>query len=424
MKEEKNKRNAKVSNSNKTNKLIYLDKEKLKIEKTENNSNEQKLNKFKLAGTAILLIIILAIMITYIVYANNETFRNYLDEYVLRKDLSESSLQSIELKDYDKSTIFAYSKYIAVIGSNTLTTYNSSGKKEAELSLEITEPLITTSGKYALIAENNSTKMYMVSDSSLKWEKELEGNISRVTVNKSGYSAVILTGTAYKSVIILLDNSGNELFKTYLASTVAVDISISDDNKQLSYAEINTSGTLIQSNIKTIDIDKAKQDSTNAITSSYSGTQNSLVLNIEYQNKNNLICMFDDSIVEIKDGNSKKITDINTKEEKITFSSIQLNNSVVKTIEDNSGILSTQTELKIINTSSTKESTYRFYGVTKELYCSESKIALNLGSEVHFVATNGWLIKKYSSSQEIRKIVLSDNIAGIVYRNKIEIVKL
>ena len=31
MKEEKNKRNAKVSNSNKTNKLIYLDKEKLKI---------------------------------------------------------------------------------------------------------------------------------------------------------------------------------------------------------------------------------------------------------------------------------------------------------------------------------------------------------------------------------------------------------
>lgn len=424
MKEEKNKRNAKVSNSNKTNKLIYLDKEKLKIEKTENNSNEQKLNKFKLAGTAILLIIILAIMITYIVYANNETFRNYLDEYVLRKDLSESSLQSIELKDYDKSTVFAYSKYIAVIGNNTLTTYNSSGKKEAELSLEITEPLITTSGKYALIAENNSTKMYMVSDSSLKWEKELEGNISRVTVNKSGYSAVILTGTAYKSVIILQDNSGNELFKTYLASTVAVDISISDDNKQLSYAEINTSGTLIQSNIKTIDIDKAKQDSENAITSSYSGSQNSLVLNIEYQNKNNLICMFDDSIVEIKAGNSKKITDINTKEEKITFSSIQLNNSVVKNIEDNSGILSTQTGLKIINTSSAKESNYRFYGVTKELYCSESKIALNLGSEVHFVATNGWLIKKYSSSQEIRKIVLSDNIAGIVYRNKIEIVKL
>lgn len=424
MKEEKNKRSAKVSNSNKTNKLIYLDKEKLKIEKTENNSNEQKLNKFKLAGTAILLIIILAIMITYIVYANNETFRNYLDEYVLRKDLSESSLQSIELKDYDKSTVFAYSKYIAVIGNNTLTAYNSSGKKEAELSLEITEPLITTSGKYALIAENNSTKMYMVSDSSLKWEKELEGNISRVTVNKSGYSAVILTGTAYKSVIILQDNSGNELFKTYLASTVAVDISISDDNKQLSYAEINTSGTLIQSNIKTIDIDKAKQDSENAITSSYSGTQNSLVLNIEYQNKNNLICMFDDSIVEIKAGNSKKITDINTKEEKITFSSIQLNNSVVKNIEDNSGILSTQTELKIINTSSAKESTYRFYGVTKELYCSESKIALNLGSEVHFVATNGWLIKKYSSNQEIRKIVLSDNIAGIVYRNKIEIVKL
>ena len=58
------------------------------------------------------------------------------------------------------------------------------------------------------------------------------------------------------------------------------------------------------------------------------------------------------------------------------------------------------------------------------MHCSGSKIALNLGSEIHFVDTNGWLIKKYTSNQEVRKIVISNEVAGIIYRNKIELIKL
>ena len=79
--------------------------------------------------------------------------------------------------------------------------------------------------------------------------------------------------------------------------------------------------------------------------------------------------------------------------------------------------------MKIINSTSQKENVYKFEGVAKEFYCKDNKIAINLGSEIHFIDTNGWLIKKYASSKEIRKIVISDYIAGIVYRNKIEIVK-
>ena len=58
------------------------------------------------------------------------------------------------------------------------------------------------------------------------------------------------------------------------------------------------------------------------------------------------------------------------------------------------------------------------------MYFCGSKIALNLGSEIHFVDTNGWLIKKYTSNQEVRKIVISNEVAGIIYRNKIELIKL
>ncbi len=53
-----------------------------------------------------------------------------------------------------------------------------------------------------------------------------------------------------------------------------------------------------------------------------------------------------------------------------------------------------------------------------------NKIALNLGSSVEFINTNGWIVKKYISEKEVKDIVLSENIVGIVYKDKVEISNL
>ena len=51
-------------------------------------------------------------------------------------------------------------------------------------------------------------------------------------------------------------------------------------------------------------------------------------------------------------------------------------------------------------------------------------VADNLGNEIYFIDTSAWLIKRYSSSQVIEKIILGDGLAGIIYSDKIEIVNL
>lgn len=383
----------------------------------------KEINKRKLIGLIILCVLLIAIIVVYIVYTQNESFRKILDEKLLKKNIEEEKLKIIKIEDYDTSNIFAFSKYIAILKSNELEIYNSMGKLETKLKLEITNPISDNSGKYLVVAEQNASKVYMVADNSVKWDKQLEGNISRVNVNENGYVSVILTGTTYKSVVVLLDNKGNEIFKTYLSNTIAIDSSISADDKYLGIAEVNPSGTLIQSNVKIVSIDKAKDTPSEAIVYTYNAPSNSLILNVEYQNKTKLVCMYNDEIHTIKDNIDSKFIDLNTQKEKITFASINLENSIVENIEEKSGLFNTNTKLKIVNTNTEKSSEYNFNGVTKELYCSGNKIALNLGSEIHFIAPNGWLIKKYISNQEIRKIVLTDEIAGIVYRNKIEIVK-
>lgn len=389
------------------------------------NQDEVKtINKKKIIGVGILLVIICLILVIYLVYAANENFRAFMDANILNKSIEQDNLKSITLENYDNSNIFAYSKYIAILKDNTLTTYNSSGKIEAENNIQITNPITTSNGKYLIIAEQDSSKIYLLKDNNIRWEKTLEGNISRISVNSSGYSTIILKGTAYKSVVLLLDDSGNEMFKYYMSSTIAVDASISEDNKYVGIAEVNTSGTLIQSNIKILSIAKAKENPTEAIVYTYNAPLNSLVLNIKYQNKNKLVCEYDNEIHVIKDNVDTKLTDINTDQEKITYYSIDLDNNIVKNVEENASLFATNTAIKIINSTTQKENTYKFEGVIKEMYCCGSKIALNLGSEIHFVDTNGWLIKKYTSNQEVRKIVISNEVAGIIYRNKIELIKL
>ena len=386
------------------------------------NKNEHRtFNKKRIAGLIILLVIIVIFIVGYILYATNEEFRTFMDMNVLRKEITENNLNSIVLEDYDKSNIYAYSNKIAVLKDNKLSLYTASGRQEGQLEVQISTPITYSNGRYFMIAQQDSSKAYLIRDNEIVWKKDLEGNISRVSVNSAGYSSIILTGTAYKTVIVVFDNQGNELFK-YMSSTITVDSAISEDNQYLSFAEVNISGTFVQSNIKTLSIEKAKTSPNEANVFTYNADSNSLILNIKYQNNNKLVCMYDDSVHVIKNNEDTKVADINSSG--MTFYSIELNNHLVGTVESTSGLLDTQTSVQIINMDNQNQSTYNFNGVTKELYSYGNKIALNLGSEVHFIETNGWLIKKYTSSQEIRKIVITDEIAGIVYRDKIEIVNL
>ena len=58
------------------------------------------------------------------------------------------------------------------------------------------------------------------------------------------------------------------------------------------------------------------------------------------------------------------------------------------------------------------------------MYTYGDIISMNLGTEVEFVNTSGWLVKRYIANQEITNIVVSDSIAGIIYKDKIEIINL
>lgn len=394
----------------------------LEYKQYNNLDEERSLNKKKVTIAIIVVVLIIIISTISVIYISNSNFRNFMDKYILLKSVSSEDLPYINIDTEKSIYTCAYHKYIAILENSNLTLYNSSGKEVERLNIDISSPIFATQDNYLAIAEKDKQKVYLVKDKKILWEKEVEGKISRININENGYVSVIVSGTSYKSVITTYSQDGTEIFKTFLSSTVAIDVDISKDNKYLSFCEMDLSGTLIESKVKTISIEKAKQDPSNSIMYTYEIPSNVLVTNLEYHEKDELMCACDKEIYVLKNGNMQTVTSLD--ESNITFAGVKLSKSYFKVIEDIQGINNQNTNIEIHNTANNNAYLYTINGVAKEVYSQNGVIAVNLGTEAYFINETGWLIKKYTSTQEIKKIVVSSNIAGIIYRNRIEFIDL
>lgn len=382
---------------------------------------KKKINKRKIIILIIVLLLIISSIVIAIIYNNNKEFKNWMDKNILNKEVLQDNTTVIELED-ENAKVCAFNKNIGILNKNQFKIYNEFGNEEANLAIEITNPIFEASNRFVAIAENGGQKLYVIENKKIAWEASIEGNISQIHINKNGYVAVVITGTSYKTVIAIYDTSGKNLFNKYLSSTRMADVSISNDNKYLAIAEVDTSGTILQSNITILSIEKAQNDSTNSLIKTYQGPNNSLITNIKYQDQNKLICMYDDSIHMISNEQDEVL--VNSDNKKIIFSSIELNNNVINVEEKSSGLFTADSIVNIININNKNQKSYTVEEVTKEIYTFEDIIALNLGSQLEFINTNGDLVKRYIAKQEITNMVVSNSIAGIVYRDKVEIINL
>ena len=382
----------------------------------------KKVNKKKIIATAVIMILLMFLIIVSIIYSNNKDVREWVDKNILRKEIRQENVTTIEIKEGENINVCAFNKYIGIINKGKFNIYGNTGNKEKELEIQISNPLFDSANRFLAIAENKGKKVCLITDKDMTWEADVEGSISQIHVNKNGYVAIVIVNTSYKTVVAVYDPQGKELFKTYLSTTRTVDVDISNDNKYLAIAEVDTSGTIIQSNIKVISIEKASSDPTNSLENTYQGPSDKLITNIKYQNKGKLVCMYTDSIYVIENGKNEVLSE--NENRKVTMQSIELNNNITNIEEKSSGLFTADSIINIRNVDNKNTKEYTVNSVTKEVYTHGNIIALNLGTEIEFINTEGWLVKRYIANQEVTNIVVSDTIAGIIYRDRIEIVNL
>lgn len=378
--------------------------------------NEEDKRKRNIVKIVVIVIIFLLIAILGTLYENNEKVQDFFDKYIFRKDIEENNLPSILTEEKNAVKAYSYNGKILTLNKNVLSVYNEYAKEEYNLNIEITNPIFASEGKYLCIAERGGQKVYLISGERIIWQRNLEGEIADISINKHGYIAVNVEGESYKTIIEVFDTDGNGLFNMFLSSTYVIDTSITSDNKYLAIAEVDFSGIMVQSNIEIVSIEKAMADQEkDSIEYTYTATEGDLIINIEYDNENILSCIYDNKITKIENNEETIITNFNN--ENVLFA--DLNDDIIKVVKNENK----EIDLQIINAKTGEITNYKIEE-PKSIYTYEDVTAINLGTEVLFINNNGWLIKRYKSSQEINNIVLSNNIAGIVYSNKIELISL
>lgn len=383
---------------------------------------DQKKNNNSFGKVLVFLLISFFIIIVVARYTTDEEYRSFIDTNIFRKEVSEENLKTIEINSDSNPSIYAFDKYIAVLSKNNLSEYNSDGKLESQLEVNIAVPLVDTNGKYMVIAEKDGQKIYLVSGTSILWSNTVDGNISRVNVNRNGYVSIIITNTIYKSIVVYFEPSGRETFRNYISDSYAVCTSISTNDKYLAIGEVDYSGTIIKSIVKIISVELAKTNPEEAIVYTYNSENGEIITRINYQDKEKAICMFSTYVQSVSPNSNERVYDLSDDD---LFLDINLKNGMALIKKQSSGLFSFEYEVFIKSIENKADNLYILNSdLPKNISVCDNKIALNLGNEVQIINSSGWQIKKYTSSKQIKSLVIGESIAGVVYKNKIEIINI
>lgn len=385
--------------------------------------NKRSLSKGDMIKYCIVFLIVFSIVVITARYATEEDFRYMIDKNILKKIVDEesSSVSQIEINQDMNPFIFAYDKYINVLSKNVLNQYNKYGTQVGKINVNISVPVYDTNDKYLALADLNGQKIYMISGSSILWEQNLEGNISKVSINKNGYVSVVVTGTTYKTVIVVIDPEGKILFRYFLSNSYVPTISISNNNKYLAIGEIDYKGSIISSTVKILSIDLAQKEPDNAIINSYKSDNNAIILDIVYDD-NYATCRFDKYVQRVDEKTNERILDIT---DDYLFLDIGLDKNLTFISKEQSGVFSFQYGLTIEDRKSKFQHLYIIdKDVPKSMVVRGDDIVLNFGDDIKVISKGGKLLKEFKSATEVKDMVLGDGILGIIYQNKIDIVNL
>lgn len=384
--------------------------------------NHRKEKIKKLALLISLLIILITIIVLIIVYIFNIQFRNWCDKHILGKEILQEDTREIEIDGDENPQVYAFDKYICLFRRKTIEFYNKVGTKVGEIETNINNAKFASAGRYLAICEQDGKEFYLIDGKEKVYENEVDGTISQINVSRSGFVSVVLSNNSYKSIVSVYNKEGKEIFKTNLVTSRVVDVSISQDSQYLAIAEVDISGILTKSTIQIVSIELAQTKPAEAIVYKYEVPEGKLIINVEYQEKQKLICMYNDSIEVLQEQKSSELVGFENR--KTTFMTIELNNRIAILEEKTTGEYTSDTYVNIINPENKREIQYIANGVVKSLHTSNKRIAINTGSELHIISTNGFLVKKYISSTEINDIVMTDSLVGVIYRDKIQIINL
>ena len=267
-----------------------------RINRFERNANGQMIERpkirYKISSSTILIICALMILIVWLLYNYGPIFGININN---NANVPIDS-NRIELVTKDSDIYGMYDEQLYVYSNNTITLYNN--KCEVTWTYNFSEsfsPNIYVEGKYMLVTNNSTGRIYLFESQNEILNKKIDGIIKNSFIDKYGNIAIEYANeSGYNNIISVYDKKGNNKYDTYLSQENIISLKMLDDAKKLFFAEAISNSSNIGVRIRMIDISKNEGEQIKEIIT----LDNHFMYKFIVEGKN-IYALLDDSIVQI-----------------------------------------------------------------------------------------------------------------------------
>lgn len=330
------------------------------------------------------------------------------------------SVQEVFSLSYDpavQTTIVPGKDGVLVINKSGISEYTTSKNPIWVKEMNISNPIIATDGERFVIAESGGKKVMSFNSRTMLWEKECQGTVEKVFVNKLGYIGVIFSQTGYKSGFLFLNPDGQEICTKLFAKTTLIDLDISPKGDFVAMIEADTATATVSSAISFMS-------SQGEIT--YSSIENDTLLSgIRFLDNTNVVAIGDNKLIRIdKEYNKVILDDFKDK----TVSGINLENSdkIIKIYRTANSIFADKSTIDILNVNNKKTGTGEVSGVVKAVESTGKTIAVVLADRIDFFDISGRYLNTLNISGNYKSIKLfsSGDYACIDLADTLKVVRV
>lgn len=198
--------------------------------------NQQK--QILVASLTILLILAALFVFLY----RDEIFGSGSDKYDEASGIKDS--EPFTYENGSNQSFALQGDRLAIASSTGLQILDKDGNTVSRQVFSMGQPCVSTGGNSSIFYDVGGTTLRGYFGNEYK-ELDTAGEIVSVSVNSSGYLAVVSNETGYKGSVTVFSSSGEEIYKWYSGTGYTLDAAVMPSSDRLAVLCVEGSGTVI-----------------------------------------------------------------------------------------------------------------------------------------------------------------------------------
>lgn len=386
---------------------------------------EEPVNKISIIMFLLLFLVIIIIVLLVYVKSQNidiksfnvkDIFKNSFQ--ILNQDIDANVTSEFQY-DLKKNTFFyTYKDNIIKCTKESVIWLDRLGEEQKVKTISTENPVVKIAGAYILIADIGGKDFYIINGMNIKWSHKSDSSIINADISSNGYVSIVKEKKGYKGAIDIYDDIGNLVFTTVRGGAFVLSTKVISSKDRVLINKVDTADITANTILEFVNM-RAEQVGEPA------QEDNVILPSLWNLNGDYIIGVSDDVVICYNMNLKRKWKRDYTK---IYSSNIALGKYSIIAIpsDTKSGLIGkSASEIKVINTKGEEVSTYTINDKVTNIECSGNIIAVNTGSEVYFINTNGKLIGKYISKSLIMGVHFFDRQEAMVQtQNSIVVLRI